>query len=170
MTERKNITFAGGPITLVGNEIKVGDKAPEFKALKNDLSEFDSGSLNGKVRIFSAVPSIDTGVCSLQTKKFNEMAADLGEDVHIITISNDLPFAQARFCATEGIDRAIIVSDHKDLEFGNKYGFLIEELRLLSRGIVVVGKDDQVKYVEYVQEVTNHPDYDKALEEVKKLI
>lgn len=170
MTARKDIKFDGGPITLGGKEIKVGDKAPDFKALNNDLSEFDSASLNGKIRIFSSVPSIDTGVCSLQTQRFNEMAAQLGDQVHVITISNDLPFAQARFCATEGIDRAIIVSDHKDLEYGEKYGFLIEELRLLSRGIVIVGADDEVKYVEYVQEVTNHPDYDKALEEVKKLI
>lgn len=170
MTARKDIKFDGGPITLGGKEIKVGDKAPDFKALNTDLSEFDSASLNGKIRIFSSVPSIDTGVCSLQTQRFNEMAAQLGDQVHVITISNDLPFAQARFCATEGIDRAIIVSDHKDLEYGEKYGFLIEELRLLSRGIVIVGADDEVKYVEYVQEVTNHPDYDKALEEVKKLI
>ena len=170
MTQRNDITFDGGAVTLVGNEIKVGDKAPEFKALNNDLSVFDSVDLNGKVRIFSAVPSIDTGVCSIQTKKFNEMATELGDNVHVITISNDLPFAQARFCAAEGIERAIIVSDHKDLDFSNKYGFLIEELRLLTRGVVVVGSDDQVKYVEYVQEVTTEPDYDKALEEVKKLI
>ncbi|MCD1147737.1 thiol peroxidase [Peptoniphilus sp. KCTC 25270] len=164
------ITFGGDPITVVGEEIKVGAKAPEFKALKNDLSVFDSADLNGKVRIFSVVPSVDTGVCAIQTKNFNEMATELGENVHIVTISNDLPFAQARFGAAEGIENAEIVSDHKDLDFGKKYGFLIEELRLLTRGIVIVGKDDEVKYVEYVKEVTDHPDYDKALEEAKKLV
>lgn len=170
MGNKTGITFGGNSITMVGQETKVGDKAQNFKAINNDLSTFDSAKLEGKVRIFSVVPSIDTGVCSLQTKKFNEMATELGDDIHVVTISNDLPFAQARFCAAEGIDRAIIVSDHRDLDFATKYGFLMEELRLLARGIVIVGSDDEVKYVEYVSEVTDHPDYDKAIEEVKKLI
>lgn len=167
---RENITFGGDPITIAGEEIKVGDTAPDFVALNNDLTPFDSKELNSTVRIYSVVPSIDTGVCALQTENFNEMATKLGDNVHVITISNDLPFAQERFGAAEGIDRAKLVSDHRDLDFGKKYGFLIDGLRLLTRGIVIVGADDKVKYVEYVQEVTNHPDYDKALEEVKKLI
>lgn len=165
-----NITFGGKPVTIVGNEIKVGDKAPDFVAVNNDLSPFDSKKYNGKVRIISIVPSVDTGVCELQTKKFNEEATALGDDVVVITISNDLPFAQGRFCAAEGIDRALVVSDYKDLDFGKKYGFVIEDLRLLTRGVIVIDKDDKVTYVEYVPEVTNHPDYDKAIEEAKKVI
>lgn len=167
---RENITFGGDAINILGEEIKVGDKAPDFVAVNNDLSPFESKELNGKIRIFSVVPSIDTGVCAIQTGKFNEMATELGDNVHIITISNDTPFAQERFGAAEGIDRAKLVSDYQECDFGKKYGFLIEGLRLLTRGIVVVGEDDKVKYVEYVQEVTNHPDYDKALEAVKELI
>ncbi len=164
-----NVTFGGDPITLVGEPIEVGKKAPAFHALNTDLSVYDSTSDAGKIRIYSVVPSIDTGVCELQTKRFNEEATKLGDDVVVVTISCDLPFAQGRFCAAEGIDRAKIVSDHKDLDFGKKYGFVIEELRLLSRGIVVVDRDDNVAYVEYVSEVTNHPDYDAALAAVEKL-
>lgn len=167
---RENITFGGDAINILGEEIKVGDKAPDFVAVNNDLSPFESKELNGTVRIYSVVPSIDTGVCSIQTGNFNQMATDLGDNVHVITISNDLPFAQERFGAAEGIDRAKLVSDYQICDFGMKYGFLIEGLRLLTRGIVVIGEDDKVKYVEYVQEVTNHPDYDKALEAVKALI
>lgn len=170
MKERKDITFGGNTVTVVGETIKVGDKAPEFVAVNNDLSPYESKSDSGKVRIYSVVPSLDTGVCELQTKRFNEEAAKLGDDVVIVTISVDLPFAQTRFCAVEGIDAAKTVSDYKDLDFGKKYGFIIEEFRLLTRGIVVVDKDDTVKYVEYVKEVTNHPDYDAALAAVKELL
>ncbi|MDD7363502.1 MAG: thiol peroxidase [Peptoniphilus sp.] len=170
MDNRKDITFGGNPVNILGEEIKVGDKAPEFKAVNNDLSPFDSKELDGKIRLYSVVPSIDTGVCSIQTSKFNEMATELGENVHVVTISNDLPFAQERFGAAENIDRAKLVSDYQECDFGMKYGFLMEGLRLLTRGIVIVGEDDEVKYVEYVQEVTDHPDYDKALEAVKELL
>ena len=115
------------------------------------------------------MPSLDTGVCELQTITFNEMAADLG-DVVILTLSVDLPFAQKRFCGAHGIDKVITLSDHRDLSFGMNYGFVIEELRLLSRGIVILDRDNTVKYVEYVKEVGSHPNYDRVLEEVKKLI
>ena len=121
------------------------------------------------IKIISVLPSVDTGVCELQTINFNEMAADLG-DVVILTLSVDLPFAQKRFCGAHGIDKVITLSDHRDLSFGLNYGFVIEELRLLSRGIVVLDRDNTVKYVEYVKEVGSHPNYDKVLEEVKKLI
>ncbi|MGO1580542.1 MAG: thiol peroxidase [Peptoniphilaceae bacterium] len=164
-----NITFGGDEMHLLGKEIKVGDMAPSFKAVKPDLSEFNSEDYKGKIIVYSVVPSIDTGVCSLQTKTFNEEATKLSEDVVIITVSNDLPFAQGRFCAAEGIENAMIVSDYKDHEFGEKYGFLIEELKILSRGIVVVDKDGKVSYVEYVSEVTNEVDFDGAIEAVKKL-
>lgn len=164
-----NVTFGGNKVTLVGKEIKVGDKAPEFVAVKNDLSEFNSKENDGKIVIYSVAPSIDTPVCSLQTRTFNEEAAELRDDIAIITVTVDLPFAQARFCANEGIDKTIIVSDYKDLDFGKKYGFLMEENHLLSRGIVIVDKEGIVQYVEYVPEVTNEVNFDKALEKVKSL-
>lgn len=169
MNKRNVTTFFGNAITLLGNEVKVGDKAPAFTCLKGDLSPYTLEDSKGTVRLISVVPSVDTGVCELQTKRFNQEAAALG-DVTVITVSCDLPFAQARFCGAEGIDKAVVVSDHKDTDFGLNYGFLIEEFRLLNRGIVVIDKDDVVRYVEYVSENTNHPDYDKAIEAAKALL
>lgn len=163
------ITFAGNDVNLLGKEIKVSDKAPEFKATKNDLSVFDSKENEGNVIVYSVAPSLDTSVCALQAKRFNQEASKL-ENVKIVTITEDLPFAQARFCSNEGIENTIMVSDYKDREFGEKYGFLMEENKLLARGVVIVDKDGIVRYVEYVPEVTNEVDFDKALEEVKKLI
>ncbi len=162
-------TFLGNPLTLLGEMIKVGDKAPAFTALASDLKPVASGDFAGKVKIISSVPSIDTGVCAAQTRRFNVEATNLA-NVVILTISCDLPFALGRFCAAEGIDKVITLSDHKDTDFGLKYGFLIQELRLLNRGIIVIDKDDNVVYVEYVQENTNHPDYEKALEAVRKIV
>ncbi len=169
---RKDVAkFGGNPITLRGEEVKVGDKAKNFKAVKQDLSDFDFyRDTEGKIKVISVAPSIDTPVCSLQTSFFNKEATNLSEDVEIITITVDLPFAQKRFCGAEGIENIEVVSDHKDLDFGEKYGFVIDELRLLSRGVVVVDKENVVRYVEYVEEVTNEPNYEKALEEVKKLV
>lgn len=165
------IKFGGNPVTLRGKEVTVGDKAENFTAVKQDLSQFDFyKDTEGKIKVISIAPSIDTEVCSLQTIKFNEEASELAKDVEIITITVDLPFAQKRFCGAKGIENIQVVSDHKNLDFGEKYGFVIDEFRLLARGIIVVDRDNRVKYVEYVSEVTNHPDYDKALEEVKKLI
>lgn len=167
---RENIfTMQGNPITLVGKEIKVGDKAPDFMVLKNDNAGYSLKDAGDNIKIISVLPSLDTGVCELQTITFNEMAADLG-DVVILTLSVDLPFAQKRFCGAHGIDKVITLSDHRDLSFGMNYGFVIEELRLLSRGIVILDRDNTVKYVEYVKEVGSHPNYDRVLEEVKKLI
>lgn len=164
-----NITFGGNKVNLVGNEIKVGDSTPAFKATKNDLSEWSSKDYNGKVVVYSIAPSLDTSVCALQAKKFNKEAASLG-GVNVVTITEDLPFAQARFCSNEDIENTIMISDYKDREFGEKYGFLMDENKLLARGVVVVDKDGKVAYVEYVPEVTNEVNFDKALEEVKKLI
>lgn len=166
----KKVTFKGNTVTLVGEQIKVGDTAPEFKGTKNDLSEFNSKDLLGKVVVYSVVPSIDTGVCSIQAKTFNEEATQFSEDVVIYTISLDLPFAQSRFCAAEGVERAEIISDYKEREFGLKYGFLIDELKLLSRGVVIVDKEGKVAYVEYVEEVSKEVDFNTAIEEVKKLV
>jgi thioredoxin-dependent peroxiredoxin len=162
------ITFGGNPLTLAGDLVKVGDKAKDFTVLSSDLKPHKLSDYDGKIRIISVVPSIDTGVCAAQTRRFNEEAAKL-EDVVVLTMSCDLPFALGRFCAAEGIDKVITLSDHRDIDFGLKYGFLIDELRLLARGIVVVDKNGVVRYVEYVKEVTTHPDYEKALEAAKGL-
>ena len=165
-----NIKFDGNTMTLDGKTINVGDKAPLFVATRNDLSEFRLEDELGKVLVLSVVPSIDTGVCSIQASTFNEEAAKLSDDIKIVTISLDLPFAQKRFCAAKGIDKAEIVADYKDREFGEKYGFLIDELKLLTRGIVIIDKEGVVSYVEYVPEVTDEVNFEKALEEAKKLV
>lgn len=164
----KSITMGGNPITLLGEEIKVGDKAPDFKALKRDMSGFNFSDIQTPIKIISVVPSVDTSICEFQTIRFNEEATKR-PDVTILTISVDLPFAQKRFCAANGIENAIVVSDHQALDFGLKYGFAIDGLRLLARGIVVIDGDNTVRYVEYVPEVGSHPDYDKALEFVETL-
>jgi thiol peroxidase len=161
------ITFKQNPMTLIGNEVKVGDTAPDFTVLANDLSPVTLQDSKGKTRLISVVPSLDTGTCDAQTRKFNESAAELGDDVVILTVSNDLPFAQKRWCAAAGIDSVQTLSDHRDLSFGEAYGVAIKELRLLTRSIFVVDNNDKVTYVEYVSEATEHPNYEKAIEAVK---
>ena len=163
------VTMKGSGVTLLGREIKVGDIAPDFKALTKELKPFGLMDMEGKVKLISVVPSIDTGVCDLQTLTFNEEAAKL-KDAIFVTISMDLPFALNRYCASKGIENTETVSDHRDASFGLNYGYLIEELRLLARGIVVIDKDNNVTYVEYVKEISTHPDYDKALEAVRRLL
>ncbi|GAB6107132.1 thiol peroxidase [Fusibacter bizertensis] len=165
---RDQITMGGNPIHLLGEEIKVGMKAPAFKAVKPDMTEFDSDELKGKIRIYSVVPSIDTRICEFQTIRFNEEATK-NPQVMVVTVSVDLPFAQNRFCVANSIENSIVVSDYRTLDFGMKYGYAIEGLRLLARGIVVVDANDQVLYVEYVKEVGSHPDYDKVLDFVANL-
>ncbi len=157
------ITFKGGPLTLEGPELKEGSQAPDFKVINGDLGEVTLASSAGKVRLISVVPSLDTPVCEQQTKKFNEEAAGLPDNVAVLTVSVDLPFAQKRFCSTAGIEKVEVLSDHRETSFGKNYGLLIKELKLLTRAIVVVGADDKVKYVEVVPEVTDLPNYDKAL-------
>ncbi|WP_080844434.1 thiol peroxidase [Cytobacillus gottheilii] len=161
-----SITFKGGPVTLLGQEVKVGDKAPEFTVLANDLSPVTLADSKGQVRLISVVPSIDTGVCDAQTRRFNEAAAELG-NVKVLTVSVDLPFAQKRWCAAAGIEQVQTLSDHRDLSFGEAFGVAIKELRLLARAVFVVDSNDEVTYVEYVSEATDHPDYDAAIEAAK---
>lgn len=161
-----NVTFKENPITLLGQEVNVGEKAPDFTVLGNDLSEKHLNDFQG-VRIISVVPSLDTGVCDAQTRKFNEEAEKL-DGVTVITISNDLPFAQARWCGAAGLDSAVTLSDHRDLSFGNAYGVAIEELRLLTRAVFVVDSSGTITYAEYVSEATNHPDYEAAIEAAKQ--
>lgn len=161
-----NVTFIGNKVTLLGNEIKVGDKAPNFTVLANDLSEVTLNDTKGQVRLISVVPSLDTGVCDAQTRRFNQEASNLG-DVKILTISVDLPFAQKRWCGAAGVENVQTLSDHRDLSFGEAYGVAMQEFRLLARAIFVVDSNDTVTYVEYVSEGTNHPNYEAALEAVK---
>lgn len=169
--ERKDVvTSRGTPKTLLGEEIRTGDIAPNFTVLNQGFESFELKTLSGKIRLISVVPSLDTGVCDMQTRRFNEEAANLGDDVEIITISVDLPFAQKRWCGAAGIDQVKVLSDHRDLDFGYKYGVVIKELRLLSRSIFIIDKDDKVRYVEYVREITDHPDYDEALNVIRSLI
>ena len=159
----KKVTFAGNPVTLPEVEIKVGDKAPNFTVLANDLSEVTLEDYANTVRILSIVPSIDTSVCSLQTRRFNEEAGKI-DGVKVLTVSVDLPFAQGRWCAAEGLDNIITLSDHRDLSVGEGYGVTIKEHRLLSRAVFVIDSTGTVVYAEYVPEVTDHPNYDAALE------
>jgi thiol peroxidase len=161
------ITFKGNPVTLLGNEVKVGDQAPDFTVLANDLSEVTLSDYKGSVRIISSVPSLDTGVCDAQTRRFNEEAAKL-DGVKVLTISADLPFAQKRWCASSGLENVITLSDHRDLSFGNAYGVVMKELRLLARAVFVVDSNDKITYVEYVSEGTNHPDYEAAIKAAKE--
>ena len=163
------VTFGGNPVTLMGRMVAPGHMAKNFSATGVDLKPFNLSDYQGKIRIISTVPSVDTSVCAQQTRRFNEEAAKLS-NVQVITISNDLPFALKRFCAAEGIENLITVSDHKDRDFGVKYGLYIEELGLLARSIIVVDKDDAVKYFELVGEIAEEPDYDKALKVVKDLL
>jgi len=162
------VKFKGNPVTLVGNGIKAGDEAPDFKVLSASLQPVSLSDFKGKIKIITVYPSIDTGVCATQNRRFNMEASKL-KDAVVLSISTDLPFAQSRFCAAEGLNNIVTLSDHKDLDFGLKYGFVIEELRLLARGTVVIGKDDKVKLVEIVPEITQEPDYDATLNVVKSL-
>lgn len=164
------VTFKGQPLTLVGPELKPGDKAPDFTIIDQSLQPASLKDYAGKVILLSVVPSLDTGICSAQTKRFNEEASKLSEDVVILTVSMDLPFAQARFCGAENIDRVKVLSDHRDASFAQAYGTLVKELRLESRAIFVIDRDGIIRHVEYVPEIASHPNYDAALEAVKRLL
>lgn len=169
--ERKGvIAFKGNPLTLLGNELKVGDKAPDFTVLDGDLKEVRLADFKGKIKIISVTPSLDTPVCDMQARRFNQEAAKLPEDVVVLNISMDLPFAISRFCTTAGIDKVKAYSDHRDASFGNAYGVLIKELRLLARSIFVIDKNDFIIHIEIVPEITEQPDYNKALDAVKETL
>lgn len=161
-------TLRGKPFTLVGPELKAGDAAPDFETVDNSLQPVTLTSTAGSIRIFSVVPSLDTPVCDAQTKRFNEEAAAL-PGVDIYTVSMDLPFAQKRWCGAFGIDKVKMISDHREGSFGKSYGTLIKELRIESRAIFVVDKDNVVRHAEYVSEVADHPNYESALSVAKSL-
>ncbi len=169
--ERASVaTFKGNPITLIGPELKVGDKAPDFKLNKNLLEEVSLQDYAGKIKLISVVPSLYTGVCDAQTRRFNEEAATLGDDVVVLTVSADLPFAQARWCGAAGIDRVITLSDYKDNSFGKAYGVLIKEFVLDHRAVFVLDQDNTIRYVEVLKEMSEHPDYEKPIAAVKQLL
>lgn len=163
------ITFHGNPLTLIGPELRVGDKAPDFTVLSGELKELSLKDFAGKIKIISVTPSLDTPVCDTQARRFNQEAAQLGPDVAVLNISVDLPFAISRFCATAGVDKVKVLSDHRDVSFGISYGVLIKELRLLARSVFVIDRTDVIKYREIVPELTNPPDFLCPLEMAKKL-
>ena len=171
MSERTGIiTFKGNPLTLLGPELKVGDKAPDFSVVDNGLALKSLADYTGKIKIISAVPSLDTPVCDTETRRFNQEAAGLPGNVVVLTISLDPPFAQARWCGAAGIDKVVTLSDYRDRSFGTAYGVLIKELLLLGRAVFVVDADDVIRYIQVVPEVTAEPDYTAVIEAAKKLL
>ena len=172
MTERHGaVTLKGEPLTVVGDVVRVGDPAPDFSVAETPLKYVHSKDvLPGKITILSAVPSLDTGICDAQTRRFNEEGSRLGEEVQVITVSVDLPSAQARWCGASGLEKVITYSDYRDLSFGKAYGCYIKEIRLLQRSVFVVDRDGVLRYVEYVPEIGQHPEYEKALAAVQELL
>ena len=171
MKERTGlVTMKGRGLTLVGNGVEPGRKAPDFEVVANDLSVVRFSSFLGKVCIISSVPSLDTSVCDRMTRRFNTEAANLGEDVTVLTISMDLPFAQKRWCGAAGIENVQTLSDHHQASFGTAFGVLIKELRLLARAVFVVDKDGVIRYVQIVNELTNEPDYQQVLDAAGELL
>jgi thiol peroxidase len=164
------VTLKGKPITLVGEEVKVGQAGPDFEAVDNDLKPVRLSSLKGKVVILCSVPSLDTSVCDIETRKFNEKAGQLGNAVKVLTISMDLPFAQKRWCGAAGIKNVQTLSDHRKASFGMVYGVLIKELRLLARAVFVIDKTGVVRYKQIVPEISSEPNYEAAINAAKGLI
>jgi len=171
MNERSDIiTFKGNPFTLLGPELKAGDKAPDFAVVDNGLAPVSLASSAGKIRIISSVPSLDTPVCDTETRRFNQEAAGLPGDVVVLTISLDLPFAQKRWCGAAGIDKVMTLSDYRERSFGQNYGVLIKELLLLTRAIFVIDAQDVIRYIQIVPEVTSEPDYAAVIAAAKALL
>ena len=171
MQERAGlITMKGNPLTLLGQEVKVGQKAPEFTVVDNQLSPVKLTEFRGKTVIISSVPSLDTGVCDKQTRRFNEEATALDGKVVVLTISMDLPFAQARWCGAAGVKRVVTLSDYQRADFGHQYGLLIKDLRLLARAVLVIDKTGVIRYVQLVPEIATEPDYEAAIQAAKEVL
>jgi len=170
MEERTGVvTMKGNPLTLLGRALKPGDAAPDFEVLNNDLQAVKFSAYAGKICVISSVPSLDTPVCDMETRKFNQMAGDVSPETQILTISMDLPFAQKRWCGAAGIDKVVTLSDHLRGEFGRAYGVLIKELRLLARAVFVVDPAGKIQHIQIVKEIANEPDYDAVLKAVHQL-
>ncbi|MCF7933587.1 MAG: thiol peroxidase [Spirochaetia bacterium] len=170
MKENRTAFMHGEPITLLGKELSIGDPAPDFLLLDTGKTKRSLKDYEGTIKLISAVPSLDTGVCDAQTRRFNKEAADFSDHVTVLTVSMDLPFAQSRWCGAAGIDRVITLSDHYDGNFGLSYGILIEELRLENRAVFIVDEQNIIRYIEVLSENTEHPDYDRAIAALKQLI
>jgi len=164
------VTMRGNPLTLVGQELSVGDPAPDVELLDNGLNAVKLSSFQGKVCVISSVPSLDTPVCDMETRRFNTAAANLGGEVVILTVSMDLPFAQKRWCGAAGVERVITLSDHRHASFGNAFGVLIKELRLLARSIFVLDRRGIIQYIQNVKEISQEPDYDAVMDAVRKIV
>jgi len=165
----RNVTMNGSPVTILGTELKTGGKAPQFRLTANDLKEAKLSDYLGKPIILSIVPSVDTPVCNIETRRFNQEAANL-PGVTFITVSKDLPFAQKRWCAAAGVDKVITLSDYKNPEFGTDYGVLVKEMNLLTRAVFVLDKEGVIRYMEFVKDIGKEPDYKKVLEAAKALV
>jgi len=163
---KRTVIFGGKPVELAGEAIKPGDQAPDFTVVNAKLESVKLSDYAGKTRVIAVYPSIDTGVCQAQNRRFNAEAANF-KNLVVLSVSCDLPFAQRRFCAAEGLDHVITLSDHRDVDFGKKYGFLMQEVRLLARGTVIIDPQGIVQYVEYVPEITQEPDYQAALKHLE---
>ena len=171
MAERLGaVTMKGNPLTLVGNEVHAGEVAPDFTAIDTDLQPVSLSVFRGKTVVIASVPSLDTSVCDIETRRFNQEAAGLGKDVQILTLSMDLPFAQKRWCGAAGITGLRTLSDHRDAAFGNAYGVLIKELRLLARTVFVVDRKGVIRYIQVVKELATEPDYAAVLDAVRKAV
>lgn len=171
MQERKGVTaIDGNPLTLTGPELKTGEKAPDFTVIDNDMNTVSLKDFKSKIIVISAVPSLDTPVCDIETQKFNSEAAKLGDDIKILTISMDLPFAQKRWCGANNVDRVVTLSDHREASFGNAFGVLIKELRLLARAVFVLDEQRVIRDIVILDDVTKEPDYNRIIESVKKLV
>ena len=171
MVERTGVVTVGGnPVTLLGNEVKVGDRMPGFEVVDNDMKPVSSSEFDGKVRIIAVVASLDTSVCDVETRRFNQEAGNLGDDVVILTVSMDLPFAQKRWCGAAGVDQVKVLSDHKSASLGEAFGVLIKETRLLARSTFVVDREGVIRYAQIVRELGNEPDYEPILKAAKELV
>jgi thiol peroxidase len=170
MEERtEQVTMKGNPLTLVGSKIQVGDKAPDTVLLNNDLEPVKISDYRDQICVISSVPSLDTPVCDMETRRFNQEAESLGRDVKILTVSMDLPFAQKRWCGAAGVDHVVTLSDHRDAAFGMAYGVLIKELRLLARAVFIIDREGVIRYIQLVKELTQEPDYDAVLSALKEI-
>ncbi len=171
MTERTGIiTIHGNPLTLVGAEVRVGQPAPECELLDNDLNPVKLANWRGKVLILTSVPSLDTPVCDIETRRFNDEAASFGPDVQIVVVSMDLPFAQKRWCGAAGVDKVKTLSDHREAAFGQAFGVLIKELRLLARAVFILDRQGVIQYVQLVPEVTNEPNYEEVIQALQQVL
>ncbi len=171
MTERSQaVTLNGQPMTVLGDTLKPGDRAPDFHVVAQDLSAKSLADYIGRPMIISVVPSLDTGVCDLQTRRFDSEAVKLGDEVHVLTISADLPFAQKRWCSEAAARMVEVLSDHREMDFGNRWGTHVKELRVEQRAVFVVDAEGIIRHAQYVPEIAEHPDYDAVLEAIRGIV